>query len=79
MQLEGQVNKQNVRFLGWEKPDICEQRPLHSVKITVWCAVSYNGIIGPYFLENDKVEAATVTSAVYRSQVKGLDIDDQIF
>lgn len=67
--LSGHVNKQNMRFLGWQKPDECAQKPLHSERVTVWCAVSGHGIIGPYFLEDVGGNAITVTSNVYRIQV----------
>ena len=67
--LSGHVNKQNMRWLGWEKPDECEQKPLHSVRITVWCALSARGIIGPYYIENAGGNCINVDSAVYREQV----------
>ena len=67
--LSGHVNKQNMRFLGWHKPEECMQRPLHSEKITVWCAISGHGIIGPYFIEDRHGNNATVTASVYREQV----------
>ena len=66
--LSGHVNKQNLRFLGWQKPDEYAQRPLHSEKVTVWCAQSAHGIIGPYFLEDINGRSVTVTSQVYRDQ-----------
>ncbi len=53
VQLDGQVNKQNLRFLGWEKPQEYEMRPLHSERVTVWCAMSSHAIIGPYFIEGN--------------------------
>lgn len=56
--LSGTVNKQNFRYWAAENPRNLHQRPLHSPKVTVWCAVSSIGIIGPYFFES---EDATVT------------------
>ena len=53
-----------MRYLGWEKPTECEQRPLHSERLTVWCALSANGIIGPYFLEDDEGDCVNVDAAV---------------
>ena len=67
--LSGHVNKQNMRFLGWERPEEYAQRPLHSQKVTVWCAVSSHGILGPYFLEDANGKPSTITSMVYRDQV----------
>jgi hypothetical protein len=67
--LSGHVNRQNMRFLGWERPQEYEQRPLHSQKVTVWCALSRHGIIGPYFIEDRNGTAVTVNSARYREMV----------
>src|SRR6185437_7296931 len=47
--LDGRVNSHNAIFWGSEKPDIVHHVPLHSQRVTVWCAVSFNGIVGPYF------------------------------
>ena len=91
--LSGHVNKQNLCFLGWQKPDEYAQIPLHSEKVTVWCAQSAHGIIGPCFLEDINGRSVTVTSQVYRDQVidrfladlqticevKGLDYERQVF
>jgi len=46
-------------------PDQLHQRPLHSVKVTVCCAVSCRGMIGPYFFEDEEGSAVTVTSQRY--------------
>ena len=49
--LLGMVNKQNFRC--WSQNNLCElhQRPLHSPKVTVWCAMGSFGVWGPYFFE----------------------------
>ena len=49
--LNGAVNKQNCRYWSPENPRIFHERPLHSPKVTVWCAVGKFGVIGPYFFE----------------------------
>ena len=41
------------------------QNPLHSSKVTVWCAVAAFAIIGPYFFEDERGNAYTVTSESY--------------
>ena len=69
MLLSGHVNKHSLCFLDWERHEECAQRPLHSQKVTVWCAVSSHGILGPYFLEDANGNPSTVTSMVYRDQV----------
>ena len=33
----------------------CIKRPLHSPKVTVWCAISSGWIIGPWFFEENEV------------------------
>lgn len=63
--LSGFVNKQNFRYWAQENPTELHQRPLHSKKVTVWCAMSSHGIIGPYFFENENGFATTVTSDRY--------------
>jgi hypothetical protein len=91
--LSGHVNRQNMRFLGWERPEEYEQRPLHSQKVTVWCALSRHGIIGPYFFEDGNGAPVTVDSVRYREMVidrfhgdlyafcdiYGLDFNEQVF
>jgi len=59
------VNKQN--FCYWSATNFIElhERPLHSSKVTVWCAVSSFGIIGPYFLEDEREKAVNVTGPRY--------------
>ncbi|KAF2347113.1 hypothetical protein FHG87_022131 [Trinorchestia longiramus] len=51
--LSGSVNKQNCRYCAEDNPRELHQRPLQSPKVTVWCAVSKFGVIGPYFFEED--------------------------
>ncbi|XP_039280434.1 uncharacterized protein LOC120350562 [Nilaparvata lugens] len=63
--LSGNVNKQNFRYWAVLNPQELHERPLHSPKVTVWCAMSTNGIIDPYFFEDDNGHAVTVTSARY--------------
>lgn len=53
--LSGCVNKQNFRYWAAENPRELHQKPLHSPKVTVWCALSSIGIIGPYFFEEGGV------------------------
>ncbi|GBM84133.1 hypothetical protein AVEN_218303-1 [Araneus ventricosus] len=48
--LNGFMNKQNWRFWGSENPHLCEEQPLHSLKVIAWVAVCSRGIIGPFFM-----------------------------
>ncbi|KAE9536186.1 hypothetical protein AGLY_007409 [Aphis glycines] len=65
----GTVNKQNMRYWAPENPHEIHQSPLHSLKVTVWCAVSRFGVIGPYFFE-ERGQTVTVTSDRYVAMLK---------
>lgn len=49
--LNGHVNKQNHHFWARENPHIFETTTLKPEKLTVWCAISEVGIVGPYFFD----------------------------
>ena len=67
--LDGQVNSKNNIFWGSQKPDMVATTSLHSKKVTVWCALSQRGIIGPfYFEENEKT--TTINSKRYIAVLK---------
>ena len=51
----GYVNKQNC----------LEERPLYTEKFTIWCALWFEGMIGPYFFENDDGMTVNVNSERY--------------
>ncbi|KAF2357472.1 hypothetical protein FHG87_011770 [Trinorchestia longiramus] len=63
----GYVNKQNCRIWAQQQPKHFVEKPLHSQKVTVWCGVMADEIIGPYFFENDVGNAVTVTGERYRN------------
>lgn len=62
--LNGQVNKQNLRYWSTTRPEFYEERPLHCERVTVWAAMSSTGVIGPYFYE-ESGKTATVTAERY--------------
>lgn len=62
--LNGTVNQQNCRYWAQEKPRQLHEKPLHSPRVTVWCAVSREHVIGPFFFEEDGV-AVTVNANRY--------------
>ena len=49
----GHMNSKNNIFWSSTTPEHCLQRPLHSVKCTAWVAISKQGIIGPFWFEDD--------------------------
>lgn len=67
--LHGGVNKQNCRYWAEHNPHQIHQRPLHSPKLTVWCAISSSRIVGPYFFEENG-QTVTVTSARYAEMLQ---------
>lgn len=67
--LNGFVNKQNMRFWGTTNPRIIHQRCLHPVKVTVWCGVHTERVLGPYFFEDDAESALTVNGERYREML----------
>ena len=64
--VSGYVNKQNCRYWATNNPHELHQRPLHSVKVTVWNAVSSHGIIGPNFFENEEGRTVSVNAGGYK-------------
>jgi hypothetical protein len=63
--LSGFVNKHNFRYWSATNPTELHERSLHSSKATVWCVISLFGIIGPYFFEDERERAVTVTGPRY--------------
>ena len=68
--LHSAVSRKSNVYWGNEKPTFVTQRPLHSPKVTVWCALSSKGIIGPFLFENDAGDTVTVTQETYRNVIK---------
>ena len=63
--VSGFVNKQNFCYWSQVNPRALHEKPLHSQKVTVWCAMSASGIFGPYFFENEAGNAVTVNADCY--------------
>ena len=45
--LNGSVSKQNFRYWAPQNPHEVHERPLHGLKVTVWCDTGKFGFIGP--------------------------------
>uniref|UniRef100_A0A6P7G090 Uncharacterized protein LOC114336171 n=1 Tax=Diabrotica virgifera virgifera TaxID=50390 RepID=A0A6P7G090_DIAVI len=67
--LNGFINRQTNRFLGFERPEIIVEKPLHSDRVTIWCAVSGNGLLDPYFVEDERRRPVTLNQVRYREQI----------
>lgn len=80
--LSGHVNKQNMRYWSTNQPHEFAELPLHSEKVTVWCAISGHGIIGPFFF-SDTVNGERYLTLLRRKFVPALrrnnSIEDQYF
>lgn len=63
--LTGYVNKQSYCYWTDTNPNEVHERPLHASEATVWCVVSLNGIIKPYFFENEQEITVTVNAYHY--------------
>lgn len=67
--LNGNVNKQTCRFWAAENPEKYREKPLHDKRVTVWCGICSDCIIGPFFLDDDVGEAISVNGDRYRAMV----------
>lgn len=63
--LNSMVNQQNCHYWASENPKLMYQKPLHSPKVTVWCAIISTYVTGPYFFQDENEDTATVTSECY--------------
>lgn len=67
--LYGSVNRQNIRFWAAENPCVIHQQPLYDKKVTVWCGICSEKIIGPYFFEDENGTTVTVNGDRYRDML----------
>lgn len=63
--LNGGVNTQNCRIWANTLPDTVMEKPLHSEKVTVWCAMSSKGIIGPFWFQDGNGSTTTINKERY--------------
>ena len=45
------------------------EKQMHPQRVAVWCGFWAEGVIGPYFFENEAGQAATVNGARYRDAI----------
>ncbi|GFV22243.1 DUF4817 domain-containing protein [Trichonephila clavipes] len=67
--LNGYVNKQNCHIWSEANPQVYVETPLHTEKLTVWCALWAGGIIGPYFFKIDEGHNVTVNGDRYSAMI----------
>ena len=79
--ISGSVNKQNVRIWGTERPTENNPVIMHSPSLMVWCAMSKERIIGPYFFENENVSGESYRNMLIHYAFPRLNNlrDDYIF
>ena len=63
--LSGHVNSKYNVYWGTAAPEDVMQRPLHSIKCTAWVAISKNGIISPYWFEDENEKPQTMNTECY--------------
>ena len=64
--LNGYINRQTTRFVGFEWPNVVLQKPLQSARVTIWFPVSGHGILGHYFVHDGAQNPLTVNKERYR-------------
>ena len=65
--LDAYINKQNYRICGSENRHVILQKPMQSLLLTVWYGLWSEGIIGPYFLNNEDGTTMTAYGDTYRT------------
>ena len=51
--INGRVNRQNVRFWGSERPNVVVERSQNSPKVNAWIGITSRYLIGPHFFEEN--------------------------
>ncbi|CAK9817074.1 Transposable element Tc3 transposase [Anthophora quadrimaculata] len=85
--MDGVVSKENCVIWGNENPRDIREKSLRSQKVAVWCAFWANGIIGPFFFEDNAGNAVTATAEHYQSmlsdflwpELNPIDVSDVYF
>ena len=72
VQLSGQVNSHNFRCWGTKNPGSASTDvvPRSVLKVIMWVAVGWYGIIGPYFFEDDQGSTCTINQKNYRQMIQ---------
>ena len=70
VELNGYINSQNARHWGSSRPNVVAQRQAHPQKVTIWAAISSQGLIGPYFFEDAGGLPVTVDGQRYLNMLQ---------
>lgn len=54
------INKKICRKWSADNPQTVHESPFHLLKLTVWCGLNANVIVGRYFFRNEEGAAVTV-------------------
>lgn len=63
--LDGYTNSQNCIHWGSSRPEEFTRKSLHPTKVTVWCAISSHGILGPYLFQDANGARVNVRGSNY--------------
>ena len=87
--LDGYINSKSCVSWGTEPPQKVLQWPLYISKVTVWCAINFKTITGPYWIEDGEGRIVTINYENYRkiickfyasvSRRQGIVINQQLF
>ena len=59
------VNQQKSRHWPLENRRELHRKPLHQLKVIVWCAIGKTAVIGPYFFDKNNRNAVALDSERY--------------
>ncbi|KAF2892650.1 hypothetical protein ILUMI_13524 [Ignelater luminosus] len=64
--LYGTVNKQNFKYWAPENPRNDHEQPLHSDKVTLWCAIGTTCVLVPISAKRTDAQSALILTATFR-------------
>ncbi|CAK9801230.1 Transposable element Tc3 transposase [Anthophora plagiata] len=67
--MDGVVSKENCVIWGNENPRVIREKSLCTENVAVWCAFWANGIIGPFFFEDNAGNTVTTRAEHYQSML----------